>query len=187
MPSGTPTRTPAATVTPTSRPCENILPHGDFEAGFLPPWDASGGTQVTSARAHGGERSALAGGANNAVDELVVGSGLPAEAASITLSYWWYVESSDPGPNADRLIIVIQTGEGAVQVETLTNGSPRDAWHLTSFDLSSYAGQSIGLAFHAETNEANPTSFYVDDVEIQVCGAGPGDQRIYVPLVRGNG
>ena len=178
-PTATPTTTGTVPPTPT---CENILPHGDFEAGLLPPWGAVGGTQVTTAHAHGGTYSAHLGGANNAGDELFTDVELPPDATSATLSYWWYVESTDPDPDADILIVLIGDPGGEVVIETLTNDSPRDAWHQTTFDLTGYTGQPVGLTFHADTNEANPTSFYLDDVEVQVCGAAPG-RRVYLPIV----
>ena len=176
-----PTSTPTATATP-GVPCENILSHGDFEAGLLPPWGTAGSTQVTTAHAHGGAHSARLGGANNAMDELFAGVELQPDATSITLSYWWYVESTDPDPQADLLTVLVGGPGGEVVVETLTNSSPRDAWHQTTFDLSSYAGQQVGVMFHAETNQANPTSFYLDDVEVQVCGAAPR-RRVYLPVI----
>ena len=177
-----PTSTPTATATP-GVPCENILSHGDFEAGLLPPWGTAGSTQVTTAHAHGGAHSARLGGANNAMDELFAGVELPPDATSITLSYWWYVESTDPDPQADLLTVLVGGPGGEVVVETLTSGSAKDAWHQTTFDLSSYAGQQVGVMFHAETNQADPTSFYLDDVQVQVCGAGISGWRIYLPLV----
>jgi len=48
--------------------------------------------------------------------------------------------------------------------------------------MGSYAGRFAGVTFHVETNEANPTSFYVDDVQVQICGAVSG-QRVYLPIV----
>ncbi len=46
--------------------------------------------------------------------------------------------------------------------------------------MGNYAGQFTGVTFHAETNDQSPTSFYVDDVQVQVCGAR---QRAYLPIV----
>ena len=173
----TPTATPTATPTPT---CENTLPHGDFEAGILPPWGSVGETQVTTARAHGGIRSVRLGGANHAGAEVFAGVELPPAATSMTLSYWWYVESSDPDLDADIMVVVVGDEGDEMAIEFLTNGSPRNAWHQSIFDMGSYAGRFAGVTFHVETNEASPTSFYVDDVQVQVCGAR---QRVYLPLV----
>ncbi|MFQ5857583.1 MAG: hypothetical protein ACE5LU_18415, partial [Anaerolineae bacterium] len=181
-----PTSAPPATPTPSATPgvaCENVLPHGDFEAGLLPPWGMAGGTQITTPHAHGGAHSARLGGADNAVDELFTGLDLPPDAASITLSYWWYVESSDPDPDADHLVVVVGDEGHEAVVETLTNSSPRDTWLQSTIDLGSYAGQFVGVTFHAETNEVNPTSFYVDDVQLQVCGAAAPGRRVYLPVI----
>jgi len=172
-----PTPTPTATATPT---CENVLPHGDFEAGLLPPWGSVGGTQVTTARAHDGIRSVRLGGANNAWDEVFAGTELPPSAMSMTLSYWWYVESADPDLNADIMVVVVGDEGDEMAIETITNSSPRNVWHQSTFDMGSYAGQFTGVTFHAETSEESPTSFYVDDVQVQVCGAR---QRVYLPIV----
>jgi len=179
---GSPPPTSTPTATPTGVACENILSQGDFEDGILPPWGTGGGTQVTTVQAHGGTHSARFVGANRATDELFVELELPPGATSITFSYWWYVESTDPDPYADILVVVVGDPGGEVVVETLTNNSPRDAWHQTTFDLSGYVGHLVGVTFHADTNEANPTSFYLDDVQIQVCGAASA-HRVYLPLV----
>jgi kumamolisin len=128
-------------------------------------------------------RSARLGSSDSIIDELFAGVELPLDATSITLSYWWYVESNDPDTTADRLTVVIEHPEGLVTVETLTNDSPKDAWRLTTFDLSSYGGQHVGLIFRAETSGANPTSFYLDDVAVRVCVAAPPGWRVNVPLM----
>jgi hypothetical protein len=98
----------------------------------------------------------------------------------MTLSYWWYVESADPDLNADLLVVLVGSEPDEMNIETITNTSPRNAWHQSTFDLDSYAGQWTGVTFHVETNGWSPTSFYVDDVQVQVCGAG---QRVYLPLI----
>jgi hypothetical protein len=182
----TPTGSPppsTPTATPTGVPCPNILPDGDFEAGVQPPWGMAGGVQVTTARAHGGTHSVRLGGAHNAADELFGGVELPPTATSITLSYWWYVESTDPDPGADHLLVVLGTPGGETPIETITNLSPRNAWQRSAHDLSGYAGQNIGLTFHAHTDGADLTSFYVDDVEIRACGAPADGHHIYIPIV----
>jgi hypothetical protein len=122
------------------------------------------------------------GGANSAWDEVFAGAWLPPSATSITLSYWWYVESTDPDPGADVMNVLVGGPGGEVIIETLTNNSPRNAWHQSAFYVLGYAGQFTGVTFHAETNGESPTSFYVDDVEIRVCGAVSGG-RVYLPLV----
>jgi len=177
---GSPPPTSTPTATPTGVACENILPHGDFEAGLRPPWGAVGETQVTTVQAHTGTYSVRLGGADNVGGELFAGVELPPDATSITLSYWWYVESSDQDLNADIMVVVLGDEGGEINIETITNSSPRNAWHQSTFDMGSYAGQFSGVIFHAETNGWSPTSFYVDDVRVQICGAS---QRAYLPIV----
>jgi hypothetical protein len=174
---------PTATATPTGAPCEVLPPHGDFEAGLLPPWNAVGEAQISTAKAYGGTQSVRLGGGNSTSSELFTGLELPPHAVSMTFSYWWYVESSDPDPAADIVVVLVGDGSGEMVVETLTNESPRDGWHQTTFDVSGYAGGPMNITFHAETNEAHVTSFYVDDVQVAVCGGAPVGQHIYLPVV----
>jgi hypothetical protein len=189
----TPTRsppptTPTPTPTPTGIPCPNVLPHGDFEAGVQSPWGMVGGAQMTTARAHGGTHSVRLGGAHNHNSEVFAALELPPEATAITLSYWWYVESSDPNPGADHLAVILGAPGDETTLETITNVSPRDAWQHSAHDLTDHAGEGIGLTFHASTDGAGLTSFYVDDVEVLACGAPPGAHRIYLPvLLKANG
>ena len=183
----TPTTTAAPTATPTDVPCTNILPHGGFESGIQVPWATAGDSKVTTEQAHGGISSVRLGGDNTATDEVFAGIDLPSEATSITLRYWWYVESSDPEPDSDRLVVVIEPPGSVVTVETITNQSARDGWYLSTFDLTSLAGQTVSLTFHAETNESEPTTFYVDDVELQVCGAAPPERNLFLPLITKGG
>ncbi len=46
-------------------------------------------------------------------------------------------------------------------------GSDGDGWIEESVDLSRFAGRTVKVAFLAKTDEARPTTFYVDDVELK--------------------
>jgi hypothetical protein len=164
-------------------PCENTLPHGDFEAGLVRPWVGQGGTQVTTARAHGGSSSVLLGGANGAAHELFASVDLPSDATSSTLSYWWYVDTTETAPDADRLTVLVTGPDSDVVLELLTNDSPPSAWHRSDFDLGAHMGQSVTLTFFAHTDDANVTSFFVDDVEIEVCRPVEASHSVYLPVI----
>lgn len=56
------------------------------------------------------------------------------------------MEISDADSSTDRLAVVRVIPEDSVQVETQISGAPKDVWKLTTFDLSTYAGQVAGLA-----------------------------------------
>lgn len=191
-PTSTPTSTstatrtgvpPSPTVTPTGVLCPDILPHGDFEGGLLPPWNVHGGAQWTAARAHSGTHSVRLGGTNNAVHDLSAAVGVSTGAEPITLSYWWYVESTDPNPEVDLMVVLAGGTGGEIEVGVVHNGLTRDAWRYSSHDLTGYPGQLEAVIFHSETDGANVTTFYVDDVRIQACRAPVSTHLIYLPVV----
>ncbi|MEZ4726329.1 MAG: hypothetical protein R3E79_04255 [Caldilineaceae bacterium] len=43
-----------------------------------------------------------------------------------------------------------------------------ETWTQTTFDLSSYLGQTIRLVFETETDESAISSFFLDDVQLSV-------------------
>jgi len=185
-PGPTATLPPGPTPTLPEPTCANVLPGGDFEGPLEPPWGASGAAQRTTDQAHSGAHSARVAGGDNAFGELGTGMELPSGTGTITLSLWWYLESSDPHPDADRLTVIVGGPGGEAPVLSLTNLSPRGSWHKHTVDLSGRAGQPVGIIFVAETNGDGPSSFFVDDVELRVCGgvvppAGP--ERAFLPVV----
>jgi photosystem II stability/assembly factor-like uncharacterized protein len=196
---GSPVPTPAITPTPSSTPevtlsptpevtstptCINVLPNGDFESGIRPPWQAFDAAQITSRQAHGGVLSVQLGGAPNLTGELLADSDLPWGATSITMDYWSYVQSTDDDPDADVMTVIAGPPGSESPLETITNQSPRGSWRPSSHDLTAHAGKRLNLTFHARTNEEYATTFYVDDVTIQVCGSQRPSWRVFLPSLK---
>ncbi len=182
----TPTWTlpPGPTPTLPVQPCPNILPGGDFEGPLEPPWGLFGEAQVSTARAHSGVHSLRLLGSNGGFSEVGAALELPSDATSVTLSLWWYVESGDPNPGADTLTVAVGGPGGEEPLETFSNTSPRDSWQHSRYALSGRAGQPVGLTLFAHSDPDNVTTFFVDDVELQVCtGPAPGAYQLYLPVV----
>ncbi|MFM8322568.1 MAG: carboxypeptidase regulatory-like domain-containing protein [Chloroflexota bacterium] len=63
-------------------------------------------------------------------------------------------------------------GPGATTLKQLFHWNPIDSyyWLYRSYDLSAYAGQTIGILFGAQDySDGGNTALYVDDVELNVC------------------
>jgi hypothetical protein len=171
-PTDTPTRTPTNTPTPVST-CNEALTNPGFESGTT-PWVASasnGHTIVSTTRPHSGAFSALLGGYNRATDQIYQQITIPASATSATLSYWWYMTTKESTHPWDFLYTRIQNSSGTTlaTLQTVNDGSTANTWVHASFDLTAYKGQTIRVAFVATTDRSQATTFFVDDVSVNVC------------------
>ncbi|MBI90246.1 MAG: hypothetical protein CMG60_09195, partial [Candidatus Marinimicrobia bacterium] len=106
--------------------------------------DFTGGTLVSS---YGGTYWSGWYGAN-----MVVSVDLPAEATSVSLSYWKRAADCSWGGSQSF----------TVNGDVLDDVCPGNGWGAYSFDLSSYAGQTITLSWNSVSSNQN--GFYLDDV-----------------------
>ena len=105
---------------------------------------------------------------------------LPAGTASLTFQTAYDIEDCGPYP-CDYAYVEVDDGSGWTPIEgSITNpdegngiDGTEDDWVLATFDLSAYAGQTIGLRFPYTTDGAVggndpdfPDGFFVDDIEI---------------------
>jgi hypothetical protein len=147
--------------------CNEYLPNGDFETGDFAPWVALGSTQLT-------ERdtvNAWLGGYDNADDVLYQTLAIPRQATVVSLSYAWAMTTRETEHAYDFLKVTVRDAGGQVlqTLETLDDGRPAGVWNTSRFDLRAYAGRTIRIYFQATTDDSNVTSFYLDDVSLNVC------------------
>lgn len=130
---------------------------------------------------HSGAWKAWMGGDNLVQESLWQVINVPAGVQSLRISYWWRVDTFEASHPFDTLHVQIRNGAGnpLQMLETLTDGDASANWQQSTFTVSGYSGQTIQLAFVAQTDGTKPTSFFVDDVSVfQACPAGlPGDAR----------
>lgn len=170
--------------------CQQLIVDGGFENGgqSWTKYSQSGSTLIDAFYRHTGQLGAWLGGKNNALDRLSQQVALPPGPRSIKLTFWWALTTEEnPGGAFDKLQVDLYRTDGSTLIATLlkVDNSSAEAWvwNPATFDLNQYAGQTIQLRFTATTDSGNPTSFFVDDVSLLTCAAGPNDRKVYLPVV----
>lgn len=166
-PTPTPTNTPTPTPTPTTG---NLIVNGGFEQGSS-PWveSSSGGYEIVdSSNPHTGSSEAYLCGYNNCQDSIYQSVTIPSTSTTATLSYYWYVTTTETTHSYDFLKVQIRSSSGSVltTLQTISDGSTAQQWVSASYNVSAYKGQTIQVAFVGTNGSKNPTNFYVDDVAL---------------------
>jgi kumamolisin len=178
IPTPLPTGTPVPTSTPTAAPAKNLLQNTGFENGPQ-SWQetSSGGYQIISTlNPHTGHTSAYLCGYAACDDRIWQRFAVPTVYRSLSLSYWWYSQSSRTGTQCqDSLSVVLQTGAGK-QISIIQhdcNTDPSGGWVQYSLNLGPllalYKGQYVSLLFRAITQAGSSQQvsiFFVDDAHI---------------------
>ncbi len=174
---GTATATPTATSTPTSTstpsPGSNLVQNGGFEASSS-TW-VYGSTNHPSrsrAQAHSGRYSLKLGKSSgqqgdSTAYQLVT---IPGNAKTATLSFYYWPASNDSSTYAWQEADIVDSNGNVLQ-QLFRNTTNDQSWIQLSFDLSSYAGKTIGIQFldHENSNGYSYyTYMYVDDVALKV-------------------
>jgi hypothetical protein len=165
----TPTPMPTPTGTPTTT---NLIKNGGFEtsdgwtyAGQYPP-------ARTTTRAHSGRYSLKVGlGHGQQGDSITYQMvTIPSSATSGILSFYYWPVSNDSISYAwQEADIINRSGQVIQQLFQKTTNNR--TWIRLTFDLSKYAGQTIGIQFldHENSNGYSYyTYMYVDDVALTV-------------------
>jgi Carboxypeptidase regulatory-like domain len=169
----TATPTSTSTSTPTAPPGSNLVQNSSFEANSI-AWVNGGAAppRRSTTQAHSGAYSLKLGyssaqqGDSTAYQLVSIPSGT--KTASLTFFYW--PASNDSSTYAWQEADIVNSS-GTVIKQLFRNTTNDQAWIQMSFDLSSYAGQTIGVQFLDHEN-ANGGAYYnymyVDDVSLNV-------------------
>lgn len=194
---------------PISASCQELIINGGAEQNtgwIFPATPATAG--YSTAQAHGGSRSirvGIVGGANGlAYSSAIQYVDIPAAATDATLSLWLYLVSSGTErptaptpamlqaaasnrvpdvPFVDDAQYILLLDEDANTIETLLwTRQNASGWQQYIFDLSEYAGETIGVLVGAYNNgTGGVTGLYLDDTSVAACdGVEPA---VYLPLV----
>src|ERR1043166_661783 len=159
-----------------------LIANGGFESGSA-SWVMAGGAGVYSSPtypyARSGAKFLWLGGIENEVDVAYQTITIPTTATSAALSFYYNIYSEDDfSPIFDTFSATIRNTSGGV-LATVGNWSNEDQdfgagnpyYHLQTFDLLAYAGQTIRIYFNSANDSSYPTSFLIDDVSVQINAA----------------
>ena len=139
-----------------------------FETGAAAPWSATAGVIDNTAGqpAHSGAWKAwLDGYGTTHTDTLSQSVTIPAGCAA-TLTFWLHIDSAETTTTTqfDRLTVKA----GATTLATFSNLNKAAGYSQKSFNLSSFAGQTVSISFSGSEDVSLQTSFVVDDTALTV-------------------
>ncbi|GAB7184304.1 putative Ig domain-containing protein [Kitasatospora sp. Ki12] len=155
------------TVTGTGGGCTGtqLLGNPGFETGSASPWTASSGVidNSTGEPAHGGSWKAwLNGYGSTHTDTLSQSVTVPA-GCKATLSFYLHIDTAESGSTAyDKLTVQA----GSTTLATFSNVNAANGYTLRSYDLSSFAGQTVTVKFTGTEDSSLQTSFVLDDTAL---------------------
>src|SRR4051794_12478806 len=139
-----------------------------FETGSAAPWSATAGVidGSTGEAAHSGAFKAwLDGYGTTHTDSLSQSVTIPAGCAA-TLTFWLHIDSAETTTTTafDKLTVKA----GATTLATYSNLNKATGFAQKSFNLSSFAGQTVSISFTGTEDVSLQTSFVVDDTALTV-------------------
>jgi Divergent InlB B-repeat domain/Bacterial Ig domain len=150
-----------------------LLINGGFEAGAAAPWVVGGaGANITNnpAIARSGVNSLSMGNVQGASQFAYQTFTIPTIAIHAVLSYYWNVSSQDLQGVDELAAWLVGTNQNILATVDARNNFDADSdYHLTTYDLQSFIGQTVKIYFVA-TNDAfygTQTGFHIDDVSVQ--------------------
>ncbi|MFB6783977.1 hydrolase [Streptomyces sp. NPDC056352] len=148
-----------------------LLANPGFESGNT-SWTASGGVITTSSSeaARTGSYKAWLGGYGSATtDTLSQSVTIPSRCAA-TLSFYLHIDTAETTTSTayDTLKAQVLNSSGTVlgTLATYSNLNAAGGYTLRSFDLSSYAGQTVTIKFTGVEGSKLQTSFVIDDTAL---------------------
>ncbi|HEY3482754.1 MAG TPA: M1 family aminopeptidase [Streptomyces sp.] len=156
-----------AACTPTQ-----VVSNGGFESGTS-PWTGSTGVITTGGgeTAHSGTQFAkLDGHGTTHTDTLSQSLTIPAGCSAASLTFWLHIDTAETTSSTayDKLTAKI----GSATLATYSNLNKNTGYAQKTFDVSSYAGQTVTLTFTGVEDYSLQTSFVIDDVALDTSGDG---------------
>ncbi|MEU1597129.1 hydrolase [Streptomyces sp. NPDC005708] len=151
-----------------------LLGNNGFESGAT-TWSASGGviTNDTGESPRTGSYYAWLNGYGSAhTDTLSQSVAIPSGCTSATLSFYLHIDTAETTTSTayDTLKVQVLNSSGTVlgTLATYSNLNAASGYTQRSFNLASYAGQTITLKFTGTEGSTLQTSFVVDDTALNV-------------------
>ena len=105
-------------------------------------------------------------------DDLYQTVTIPAGACSVTLSFWLKITSAETTTTTafDVLTVTVRNSAGTVlsTLASFSNLNKGTAYVQRTFNLASFAGQTVRIQFHGTEDSSLQTSFFIDDTSLTV-------------------
>ena len=137
-----------------------------FETGTAAPWSASAGVIDNSASqaAHAGAWKAwLDGYGTTHTDTLSQSVAIPAGCGA-TLTFYLHIDSAETTTSVQYDKLTVKAG--STTLATYSNLNKASGYSQKSFNLSSFAGQTVTISFTGTEDSSLQTSFVIDDTAL---------------------
>jgi hypothetical protein len=157
------------------------LDNGDFEAGRDGSWteySRKGWPLIVDdfspndLDAHSGEWGVWLGGDDDEVAELSQWVSIPAGATSLYLTYWYQIGSTDFCGFDHAWLEVNGT---KLKTYDLCSSQTIDYWAKEIVNFDGYAGQTVRIRFHVDTDDGVISNFFLDDVAFQASSSAAAE------------
>lgn len=157
-------------------PIGSLIQDGGMEAGLPNPHWVAASTQFSdilddspTPAAHSGSWKAWLAGNDSVIEVLSQTFTVPAGVTQVRLSYWVWIDTQD-GSGSDTLNVQLRNNAGSVlaTLDSLSDASAITQWTLRTMTATVTPGSVLQLAFAAQTDTFDPTSFFVDDITLNV-------------------
>ena len=134
-------------------------------------------SSLTTLKAHTPSYVAWMAGYSNAQDDLAQTVTIPATATSITLSFYYVIQTQEMSPGVVDTMDVYTYDAAAdtyTPVATFNDNMPVASWTRFSTTLPlTLAGRTVKVGFRAMTDTSKNTNFFVDSVSLDVAACSP--------------
>ncbi|MCW2856776.1 MAG: repeat-containing protein [Marmoricola sp.] len=164
-----------ATAVPSACAAQQLLGNPGFETGTAAPWAATTGVIADKAGEppHTGTWDAWLDGYGAAhTDTLAQTVTIPAGCTNDTFKFYMHIDTAETTTTSKYDTLKLQaldpSGTVLANMYTYSNLNANTGYSLHSFNLSSYAGQTITLKFTGTEDYTKQTSFVIDDASVTV-------------------
>jgi hypothetical protein len=156
---------------------KQLLGNPGFETGSISPWTSTAGVLASTADgvpAHSGSWLAwLDGYGGSHTDTLAQTVTIPSGCKNATLSFWLYIDTTDPASRAsDTFKVQVLSSSGTVlaTLATLSNQNSTGGYSQHSYSVAPYIGQKITIKYTGTETLGGGynTSFFNDDNALNV-------------------
>ncbi|MFF0750619.1 putative Ig domain-containing protein [Streptomyces sp. NPDC004267] len=156
------------TVTPAGGGCPatQLLGNPGFETGSASPWTATAGVvdNGSGEAAHSGSWKAwLNGYGSSHTDSLSQTVTIPA-GCHATLTYYLHIDTAETTTSTAYDKLTVQAN--STTLASYSNLNTNTGYVQKSFDLSSFAGQTVTIKFNGTEDSSLQTSFVIDDTAV---------------------